>query len=190
MECDIHLRLEKRLKKEKVKVWDKYYTEKPEWQSCDIINAGETWGYRIYGMFAALADVRNYWELEHLPVRGLPNDACNSTLACYGKEVRDVINGAWEEENYYLASKAEEWVAQGLSHYYELCGRKYCSCPDWHSASWCTTQEMEHCICTIFKSEPGFFQGKPYEWLALLGAMKGYEATGEYECRAVFWFDN
>lgn len=43
MGCDIHLRLEKRLKKEKVKVWDKYYTEKPEWQGCDIINAGETW---------------------------------------------------------------------------------------------------------------------------------------------------
>lgn len=44
MGCDIHLRLEKRLKKEKV--WYKYYTEKPEWQGCGIINAGETWGYR------------------------------------------------------------------------------------------------------------------------------------------------
>ena len=30
MGCDIHLRLEKRLKKEKV--WNEYYTEKCEWQ--------------------------------------------------------------------------------------------------------------------------------------------------------------
>lgn len=188
MGCDIHLRLEKRLKKEKV--WNKYYTEKPEWQNCGIINSGKTWSDRIYGMFAVLADVRNYWELEHLPVRGIPKDACNSTLSCYGKEVKDTINDAWEDGHCYLASKAEKWVSRGSSHYYELYGRKYCSSPDWHSASWCTTQEMEHCICTVFKSETGLFQGDPYEWLALLGAMKGYEATGEYECRAVFWFDN
>ena len=188
MGCDIHLRLEKRLKKEKV--WNKYYTEKTEWQNCGIINAGKTWGDRIYGMFAVLADVRNYWELEHLPVRGIPKDACNSTLSCYGKEVKDTINDAWEDEHCYLASKAEKWVAQGLSHYYELNGRKYCSDPDWHSASWCTTQEMEHCINTIFKDDAGNWKGEPYEWLALLGAMKGYEATGKYECRAVFWFDN
>lgn len=51
---------------------------------------------------------------------------------------------------------------------------------------------MEDCINQVFKDENGNWKstGEPYEWLALLGAMKGYEATGEYECRAVFWFDN
>lgn len=28
------------------------------------------------------------------------------------------------------------------------------------------------------------------EWLGLIGTMEGIESSGEYECRAVFWFDN
>lgn len=188
MGCDIHLRLEKRLKKEKV--WNKYYTEKCEWTNCYIFNNNKTWSDRIYGMFAVLADVRNQWNMEHLPVRGMPEDACSSTLECYGQEVRDIIHNEYEDEHYFLASKAQEWVAAGFSRYYEFHGRKYCSNPDWHSPNWCTTQEMEDCINKIFKNDDGNWKGEPYEWLALLGAMKGYEATGEYECRAVFWFDN
>ena len=190
MGCDIHLRLEKRLKKEKV--WNKYYTEKCEWQNCSIIPFGKTWGDRIYGMFAALANVRNKWNIEHIPIRGLPNDACIDTLECYGKPIKDEIKDAYEDENFFLTSKAEDWVKDGFSRYYEVRGRKYCSNPDYHSANWCTTQEMEDCINKIFKDEKGNFSptAEPYEWLALLGAMKGYESTGEYECRAVFWFDN
>ena len=172
MGCDIHLRLEKRLKKEKV--WNEYYTEKCEWQNCHIIPFGKTWGDRIYGMFAALANVCNRWDIEHIPIRGL--------------EIKD----AYEDENFFLTSEAEDWVKDGFSRYYEVRGRKYCSNPDYHSANWCTTQEMEDCISKVFKDEKGNFSptAEPYEWLALLGAMKGYESTGEYECRAVFWFDN
>ena len=190
MGCDIHLRLEKRLKKEKV--WNEYYTEKCEWQNCSIIPFGRTWGDRIYGMFAALANVRNKWNIEHIPIRGLPNDACIDTLECYGKPVKDEIKDAYEDENFFLTSQAESWVKDGFSRYYEVRGRKYCSNPDYHSANWCTTQEMEDCINKVFKDGNGNFSptAEPYEWLALLGAMKGYESTGEYECRAVFWFDN
>ncbi len=188
MGCDIHLRLEKRLKKEKV--WNEYYTEKCEWQGCHIFGSGRTWGDRIYGMFAVLADVRNEWGYDHIPIRGLPEDASNATMRCYGYQIKDVIKNEYEEKNYYQTSKAEKWVSEGLSKFYTINGIKYCSSPDYHSPNWCTTQEMEDCINKIFKDKNENWEGEPYEWLALLGAMKGYEATGEYECRAVFWFDN
>lgn len=192
MGCDIHLKLERRLKKEKV--WNKYYTEKCEWKPCKNYPYDKTWGNRIYGMFAALADVRNYsdWNIKPLPIRGMPEDACDNTLKCYGYQVVDKIEYEWQEDTCVLASDAEKWVKDGWSEYFEIDGTKYVSGPDWHSPNWCTTQEMEDCINQVFKDENGNWKstGEPYEWLALLGAMKGYEATGEYECRAVFWFDN
>lgn len=127
---------------------------------------------------------------DHIPIRGLPEDASNATMRCYGYQIKDVIKNEYEEENYYQTSKAEKWVSEGLSKFYTINGIKYCSSPDYHSPNWCTTQEMEDCINKIFKDKNENWEGEPYEWLALLGAMKGYEATGEYECRAVFWFDN
>lgn len=48
---------------------------------------------------------------------------------------------------------------------------------------------MEDCINKIFRNEDGTYKEDYTEWLALLGAMKGYEMDGS-ECRAVFWFDN
>lgn len=80
--------------------------------------------------------------------------------------------------------------------------------PDYHSASWCTTSEMEFAVDYVFKGEyekdsgaeeqiiptstddANGYRGDYIEWVALLNTMKGYELSGEYECRAVFWFDN
>lgn len=188
MVCDIHLRLERKLKKDKV--WNEYYTEKAgEWENCYIFDSGYTWRDRIYGMFALLADVRNYHNLDHIPLRGLPDDCCDSTLSCYGYRVSDIIKD--EYHDWEVSRKdADSWVVQGLSKYYTINGVEYVSCPDWHSPNWCTTQEMEDCINKLFKKEDGTYEGDYIEWLALLGAMKGYEASGEYKCRAVFWFDN
>lgn len=63
--------------------------------------------------------------------------------------------------------------------------------PDAHSPNWCTTQEMEDAIKEIFwNEEMQQYVGDYIEWLALLGAMKGIEQNGAYECRAVYWFDN
>lgn len=189
MGCDIHLKLERRLIKDKV--WNEYYTEKAgEWKSCYIIDSKKCWGDRIYGMFAQLANVRNYNGLEHIPIRGFPDDASYDTKECYGKRVSESDNhedcNDWE----YSARDAEEWVDDGYSKYYKVNNILYCSCPDFHSPNWCTTKEMEDCINKLFKKEDGNYSGDYLEWLALLGAMKGYEASGEYECRAVFWFDN
>ena len=113
-------------------------------------------------------------------------------------------NSVWSYRNYSMfvvdtkaeyewevsEEDAERWVKQGLSHYYEIGGWKYCSDPDTHSENWCTTQEMEDCVNRVFINNDGTFECGYIEWLALLGAMKGYEQSGDYECRAVFWFDN
>lgn len=188
MGCDIHLKLEKRLKKDKI--WNEFYTEKSGvWKTCYIFQNNETWSDRIYGMFALLSDVRNSWGLEHIPLRGFPIDCCNETLSCYGQvvcdEKKDKYN-KWEVPR----EEAERWVNDGESKFYVINGIEYVSDPDWHSPNWCTTQEMEECINKTFKNEDGTYKGDYIEWLALLGVMKGYEQSGEYECRAVFWFDN
>ena len=173
MGCDIHLRLERKAKGQS------------KWQDCHIFGYDRCWGDRIYGMFAALADVRNYNDIEHLPVRGIPKDATELTLMRYGYRIADKA----EYDGQCSESEAERWVENGDSVYYEVGGRKYVSDPDWHTPSWCTAAEMEDCINRIFRNEDGELYGDYSEWLALLGAMKGYEADGG-KCRAVFWFDN
>lgn len=137
-------------------------------------------------MFSLLANVRNDYKLLHLPLRGLPNDAAKGTLISYGFVVAMKAEYEWQVSE----EAAERWVRQGLSHYYEIYGTKYCSDPDAHSENWCTSQEMEDCVNRVFINNDGKFECGYVEWLALLGAMKGYEQSGEYECRAVFWFDS
>lgn len=175
MGCDIHLRLEIKAKRQS------------EWQNCKIFGYDRCWGDRIYGMFAVLAGVRSYNNIEHLPVRGIPCDATRSTLLAYGYEV---VKDTEEQYDFQCGeSKAQNWV-EDFSEYIESNGIKYVSDPDWHTPSWCTTSEMEDCINRVFKKDDGGWKGDYIEWLALLGAMKGYEQSGDYECRAVFWFDN
>jgi hypothetical protein len=215
MGCDIHLTLEYRLRKEKVHKIDVpdgrepiLLAEEREWQwGCIIPPHGEsTWSDRVYGMFAALADVRNYYGNDIKPIkpRGIPYDVTWHTLRHYTDKV--IPDDEYKEKvekdmdrGYISESDAKKYVDDGWSEYIEFADErnryisgKYCSCPDWHSASWCTTQEMEEAYKKVFLNDDGSI--KPLadyiEWAALLGAMKGYEASGEYECRAVFWFDN
>lgn len=188
MGCDIHLKLEIKLKKDKK--WNEYYTEKAgPWKHGYIFGYNSTWSDRIYGMFAQLADVRNYNNFEHIPLRGFPEDCNIKTVSSYcymvTSEVKDNYND-WE----VYEETAEEWVTKYNSKYYTIDDKLFVSCPDYHSPNWCTTQEMEDCINKLFKNEDGTYEGDYIEWLALLGAMKGYELSGEYECRAVYWFDN
>lgn len=177
MGCDIHLRLEIKSKK----------IEKSKWEPCRIFGYGRNvWSEQDYRMFSVLADVRNDSELPHLPLRGLPHDAAKETLRCYGFVVATKAEYDWQVSE----EDAERWVRQGLSHYYEIDGMGYCSDPDAHSPNWCTTQEMEDCVNRVFVKNDGTYECGYIEWLALLGTMKGYEQSGGYECRAVFWFDS
>lgn len=189
MGCDIHLRLERKLLKEKV--WNEFYTERPEdgWKSCGIFGMENCWSDRVYGMFALLSDVKNYNNSTHIPIRGFPDDASNATKGAFCKRVVDKKREDCDDWEFSF-KRAEEWVEDGYSKFYKINGALYCSIPDYHSPNWCTTQEMEECINRLFKDENGKYKGDYIEWLALLGAMKGYEESGEYQCRAVFWFDS
>ena len=155
-------------------------------------------------MFAKLADVRNYFQqkIEPIQLRGFPEDATNDTKQAYCYIV--IPDDEYKEredyyENSYLyhyinESRANEWVNDGSSKEMTPFGnteQRKITDPDAHSPNWCTTQEMEDAIKEIFwKEEIQQYVGDYIEWLALLGAMKGIEQNGAYECRAVYWFDN
>ena len=98
MGCDIHLRLERRLKKEKkiiispeerdengnlIKKERIFIDNDFTWHSCYIIPYDKCWTDRLYGMFALLANVRNYWDYKPIENRGFPNDADIRTIGNY-----------------------------------------------------------------------------------------------------------
>lgn len=208
MGCDIHLCLERRLRKEKKVIVSpeikrengtirkelSYIMEK-KWLSCNITGFYGTWGDRHYGMFAKLADVRNDWNIQPISEpRGIPEDITSEVLAKYMFRVVD--NETYEK---YYSDGEKQIVSEDMCNNFvekydcsikivDDC--KFVGSPDYHSASWCTTEEMENAIEEILLQENGNYSDDAEEWLALLGAMKGYEMSGEYECRAIFWFDN
>ena len=212
MGCDIHLTLERRLRKDRkhvispkrtdvygnVTAEEKSWTEEAgKWRRCYITGYDGTWGDRIYGMFARLADVRSEGEKNLIPLRGFPEDATDGTLERYGSlvvpdsEMESNKDNEWFCEHRISESDANDYVGKGYSTIIERDGKKYCTGPDWHSPNWCTTEEMEMCVKDLFiDKETGRWHGDYDEWTALVGAMKGYEMSGEWECRAVFWFDN
>lgn len=219
MGCDIHLKLEKRVRK--TLFMEKYHygedgnitsTEivpQPTWKGHDDwkpveLTYGRCWGDRVYGMFARLSGVRDYYgEESHrmVPDRGFPEDACDETKTAYSYIVISDEEYAKNEERYDYSdyhyvneSRAKKWVEGGLSKEMTPFGNtqyKKISGPDWHSPNWCTTQEMKECIYDLFwNKEKEVWVGDFVEWFGLLGAMEGIEKDGIYECRAVFWFDN
>ena len=237
MGCDIHLRLERRLKKEKkivispekkdengnvVKKELTFTDNDFTWHSCNIIPYDKCWSDRVYGMFAVLSDVRNYWDYKPIENRGFPIDANIDTISNYMFKIATWLPDDAYEDDYGFSfdggtiskNKAKEFLKKKYKCYeYENCGYNRCSfkevtptlewitsnednkCKfientDYHSPNWCSVSEMEECIEKVFKKENGEWSGDYIEWMALLGAMKGYEASGEYEVRAVFWFDN
>lgn len=237
MGCDIHLCLERRLKKEKkiiispeekdesgnvIKKERIFIDNDFTWKSCYIIPYDRCWSDRLYGMFAVLANVRNYWDYKPIENRGFPIDANISTIGKYMFKIATWMpDDAYEDDCGFSSdggtiskNKAKEFLERKYKCYeYENCGfhkytfkeieptlewvtsdennkSKFIENIDHHSPNYCSTSEMEECIEKIFKKENGEWGGDYIEWLALLGAMKGYELSGEYEVRAVFWFDN
>lgn len=206
MGCDIHLFVEYRRRKERTVTEDLGIKDKEgnpktitynldsKWGTGYTIRNG--WSERVYGMFALLNNVRNYWENKYkpLPDRGLPDDVSEDTLRHYchkvvtDEEYEKNEERYWNSDyNYCCKSDASKWIERGYSKQYIINGEEYVSGPDWHSPNWCTTQELEECYNKVFSKK---WSGDYIEWAALIGAMKGYEASGEFECRAVFWFDN
>lgn len=187
MGCDIHLRLEIKLRRDK-KWGDLVLESAGVWMSCNIFSFRNTWGDRVPAMFSRLTGGSGI-DSEPIPLRGFPVDCCEATLQCYGLLVSDIFQDKYPA-GIVSRAEADEWVSSGVSSYYKVEDREYVSCSDYHSANWCTTQEMANCIYDAFIDGDGHWQGDYVEWCALLGAMLGYEKSGEYVCRAVFWFDN
>lgn len=216
MGCDIHLKLEMRQVRRSYMLIDKfeedgihkeivetpYNSYSANWHSVRLTR-GDCWGDRVYGMFAKLADVRNYFrkKINPIPQRGFPKDACDDTKSAYSYIVIsddefDANKDYYEysDTHYINESKANSWLKDGLSEEMQPFGNtdlRKITDPDAHSPNWCSTKEMEECIKEIFwNEEKQEWIGDYVEWFALLGAMKGVEYNGVYECRAVFWFDN
>lgn len=217
MGCDIHLFLEKKLKKDKVTILMpeivdddgnvkqdeiKFVQKASEakWTPCSLSRDKQNgWSDRIYGMFALLAGVRNYGEFEQMiPDRGLPDDICDNTFFKYVSIPYKNENDSNEDNSYHpkfgcpcvSEDLAQRWVAEGTSVKMERYDEKFISSPDHHTPNWCTTEEMETCVNKLFFEKYGKWHGDYEEWTSLVGYMKGVELSGDYECRAVFWFDN
>ena len=180
MGCDIHLRIEQRVKSSDTKDWDG-------------VGFSGQFSSRIYSMFARMADVRSYgdnYKVKFEP-RGLPTDICYSSAEQFYMTVTD-DEGAIEWGGHYCRKEdAERWVENGYSRWADESHRRVTD-PDYHSYSWLTTQELRMCYDDCFKREDGTY--KPFadyvEWLGLVSLCEGIESDGVHECRVVFAFDN
>lgn len=186
MGCDIHLFLEKK-RRFSFKFFDNMVGK---WTACDMseygYGCGIGFGDRWYPMFARLAGVRNYESYQHLPIRWIPSDASWDVkmLFCC-KVVPDCEDDDWDN-SIVSETNARQYIKEGISlPFCEKDGIKYITNPDYHTASWCTTEEMETCVKEEFSNE--IHNGEP--WFNLVDYMKQVESQG-CDCRAIFWFDN
>lgn len=185
MRCDIHLRIEKR------KRVNSYTNGRHKWYSVGF--HGE-FSYCIYGMFARMAKVREYYgnkyKVQFKP-RGLPDDMnYQSTESFYLYVTDNEVAVNWGE-HYCLKKMAEKWVKEGCSEWVDENHTRITD-PDLHSYSWLTTQELRQCFDDCFKQKDGMYKpNSDYsEWLGLVSLCEGIESDGIHECRVVFAFDN
>lgn len=137
---------------------------------------------RHYGVFSALAGVRNYGG-EISPVatpRGVPSDIGSSTREGYLCFVCQNPNSDGRE---VTRERAAQWVETGSSNWV---GEHHVTNPDAHSGSWLTGNEFERAI--NFTLEGKIIRDTD-DYQAVLAAMRSLENSG-YEVRTVFWFDN
>jgi hypothetical protein len=163
MGCDIHLYIEHKHKDSEIGWWRSF--------------GGEHRLDRDYGMFARMANVRNYGNgiTPIFKPRGLPSDI--SWEAKDGNRIL-IIDSDEAGEKEVTREQAERWVNSGSS---KLDGGFHVTNPDWHSHSWLTSQEFEQCIDS--------FDSASTDYKAVLAVMRSFESEGEVT-RLVFWFDN
>lgn len=174
MGCDIHLFVEYRKE-----------TYIPDyWRSF----GGQFRLGRHYGVFSALADVRNYGD-EIKPIaecRGVPKNAGYSALDDYRYYVTEnKIDGG----NECSKETAERWVKNGSSQWWDD-KHTWVTDPDAHSESWLSLQEFKDALSTTWQhegEEKRFIDIEDYN--AVVAAMESLESQG-MTSRVVFWFDN
>ena len=176
MGCDIHLHVEIKRKNRDL------------WYSSPM---GGEFSSRVYGMFAVLSNVRNYWGLDRMTIdRGFPDDAAYSTIGKYYLTI--LPDEEFKKIGDYEWACSESDVIRWGEEIKEIAGNNYCVGPDWHSPNWCTVQELSDCIDEVFVDEytDEYVKSNYIIWLSLLNYMKTYEDSGLYDVRAVYWFDN
>lgn len=140
---------------------------------------GEIRCSRHYGIFAALADVRNGYGITPISQpRGLPSDV---SYEVRGDNHLYVVET--QGDGCVDPKTAAEYVASGYSKYMDEY-RTHVTHPDWHSHSWCTADELESALKN-HKVEAG----TAYEYWAIVAALRSFETQGCH-ARLVFWFDN
>lgn len=172
MGCDIHIYAEKRSPR----------SCNPSWHQLNI--GPDDYLPRDYEVFGAIAGVRRD-DLLHFEPRGIPSDVCLNIADKYfdlvkrgDKVVFITEDGELEEFDY------EDYKDCEQRSYGEVVN---IASPDWHSASWLYTKELEQALEV---AENANCLGISIDYKVLLKVMKEYESSGEYECRVVFWFDN
>ena len=190
MGCDIHLKLEYR--KKNPKPTDYEYEKK--WRTSSLTYS-ECFSERVYSVFAYLADVRNYDGVDTLEIRGFPEDASENTIMAYSALIvpDDEYESRFKYDDKPIIRESEANELINKYHYKtaKIWNRDFLMSYDVHSPNWCTTDEMAYVVKKVFyNKKKKKWKGAYENWLALVGAMKAYEKTGEYECRAVFWFDS
>lgn len=159
---------------------------------------GQLYLPRDYIMFGLMAGVRTHPE-NASKAKGIPDDLGWESLDDYYLRVVDDYDSesGYSNPGYCSPERAEKYVRENGSIWREGYGpdSKYpqLTNPDWHSASWMTTRELNNVfhayisetrkIESIVWADGGIFPDPA--WRAALAAMKELP-----EPRLVFWFDN
>lgn len=216
MGCDIHFKIERRVKSldkpityydydEEAKIGIPQYARDRNW-NCVNFDIKADYGERDYWMFACLAGVRGwYWAGDFPKPKGLPDDMSDHTKrsCCLIYDSRFTDEYVKDHDYGHLITKAQ-YESLSKSSPSDVCEytkeliernkyEKLLYCPDFHSHSWVTREEFEEILDKAYlreiKGEKKYIGGyAPY--LTLLGILKAYELEGLYETRLVFWFDN
>lgn len=162
MGCDIHGYIE----------YEKFVMQDGTvYRSC----IGQNLGDRDYSMFGFLAGVRRDGCI--FEPRGIPD---NLSFTVKGAYYLFVVDGETDSEGMTSRENADRWVNSGISEYIE---KDRITHPDWHTASWLTTEEFEQVLKA--REQDTEYGNVDQEWYAILAAMKVLK-----NARFVFWFDN
>ena len=181
MGCDIHAYID----------YDDFKARDGDWWvSCfaDRVRFG-----RNYTLFTLMAGVRYDPRIDkYHPLfgpRGLPDRLSWSTEREYGLRVTE-SEALADAEGYCSVENASEWTKSGHSVWLDD-EHTTISCPDWHSASWLTVEELEKVKEAYESIEVGEIKTYtvPKTFDAIIAAMKELDGETPGRSRLVFWFD-
>ncbi len=170
MGCDIHLYIEH---KNRAGNWTCLGNE---------INPG-----RLYGLFAAMAGVRDSWGIKKFKPRGIPEPCSFEVEQGAHMSIRENLTEWYGEDGRSISpERAKYMVEKGFAKPHPT-KEWYITNSSWHSHSWLTADEIDECMTSL--NIPEIDEEWFVEYRAVVAAMRALEKAG-HETRAVFWFDN